>query len=115
DAVGARPTRYTIVNSNGIRMARDPSFCRGLAERDMLVYLQFDGFNPETCRVLRGRPDLYDLKQQALANLAEAGVRVVLVATVVKSLNDHEVGAIVRFGAEHQAVRAVSFQPQFGE
>jgi len=115
DAVRARPINYVIVNSNGLRMARDVDFCRGLAERDMLVYLQFDGFTPETYRVLRGRPDLHELKMRALANLYEAGVRVVLVATVLKGLNDHEVGAIVRFGADHPAVRAVSFQPQFGE
>jgi uncharacterized radical SAM superfamily Fe-S cluster-containing enzyme len=115
DAVRARPISYVIVNSNGLRMARDADFCRGLAERDLLVYLQFDGFTPETYRVLRGRPDLYELKMRALANLYETGVRVVLVATVLKGLNDHEVGEIVRFGAEHPAVRAVSFQPQFGE
>jgi len=115
DAIRARPIRYTIVNSNGIRIARDPSFCEALAERDMLVYLQFDGFTSETYRVLRGRPDLFDLKLRALENLAGAGVRVVLVATVLKGLNDNEVGAIVRFGAEHPAVRAVSFQPQFAE
>ena len=115
DLVRARPIRYVIVNSNGIRMARDPDFCRRLAERDMLVYLQFDGFSPEIYRILRGRPDLYELKRRALANLAKAGVRVVLVATVLKGVNDHEVGAIVRYGAEHPAVRAVSFQPQFGE
>ena len=115
DAVRARPIRYVIVNSNGLRMARDLDFCRGLAERDMLAYLQFDGFSPETYRVLRGRPDLYELKMRALENLSEAGVRVVLVATVLKGLNDHEVGAIVRFGAEHPTVRAVSLQPQFGE
>jgi len=115
DAIRSRPIRYVIVNSNGIRMARDPAFCRGLAERDMLVYLQFDGFSDETYRTLRGRPDLYQLKRQALANLAKAGVRVVLVATVLRGVNDHEIGAIVRYGAEHPAVRAVSFQPQFGE
>lgn len=34
---------------------------------------------------------------------------------MVKDLNDHEVGAIVDFGAHHPAVRAVSLQPQFGE
>jgi hypothetical protein len=42
-------------------------------------------------------------------------VRVVLVATVLGGVNDHEIGRIVRFGAEHPAVRAVSLQPQFGE
>jgi uncharacterized radical SAM superfamily Fe-S cluster-containing enzyme len=115
DAVRGRPIRYLIVNSNGIRMAREPFFCEELGRRDMLVYLQFDGFTEETYRVLRGRPDLLKLKHRALENLDAAGVRVVLVATVLKGLNDHEVGSIVRFGAEHPAVRAVSLQPQFGE
>ena len=58
DVVRARPIRYLIVNSNGIRMARDLDFCRELGRRDLLVYLQFDGFSPETYGVLRGRPDL---------------------------------------------------------
>jgi tetraether lipid synthase len=115
DAVRARPIRYVIVNTNGTRMARDPGFAAAVAERGMLVYLQFDGFEEETYRVLRGRPDLLQDKLRALENLADAGTRVVLAATVVKGLNDHEVGAIVRFGAEHRAVRAVSVQPQFGE
>ena len=38
-----------------------------------------------------------------------------LVGTVLKGVNDDEVGDIVRFGAHHPAVRAVSLQPQFGE
>jgi hypothetical protein len=115
DAVLARPIRYVMVNSNGIRMAREAAFCRELAEREMLVYLQFDGFEPDTYAALRGRADLLELKLRALEHLAEAGVRVVLVATVLGGVNDHEIGRIVRFGAEHPAVRAVSLQPQFGE
>jgi uncharacterized radical SAM superfamily Fe-S cluster-containing enzyme len=115
DELRALPIRYTIVNSNGVRFARHAWFAAQVAERDMLVYLQFDGFSPNTYRVLRGREDLLDVKLEALENLAEAGARVVLVATVLKGVNDHEVGEIVRFGATHRAVRAVSLQPQFGE
>jgi uncharacterized radical SAM superfamily Fe-S cluster-containing enzyme len=36
---------------------------------------------------------------------------VTLVAAVEKGRNEHELGAIVRFGVEHPAVRAVAFQP----
>jgi hypothetical protein len=35
----------------------------------------------------------------------------VLVATIVKGVNDHEIGDILRFGLEHPAVVGVSFQP----
>lgn len=115
DLVAELPVRYLIVNSNGLRFARDPEFAERVAERDLLVYLQFDGFAPATYEALRGRDDLLDTKLRALENLHAAGARVVLVATVVKGVNDHEVGEIVKFGAHHPAVRAVSLQPQFGE
>lgn len=115
DLVRSLPVSYVMVNSNGVRMARDPAFAKEVAERYLLVYLQFDGFSPETYRALRGRPDLLEVKHQALDNLAEAGARVVLVSTVLKGVNDHEVGDLVAFGARHPAVRAVSLQPQFGE
>jgi uncharacterized radical SAM superfamily Fe-S cluster-containing enzyme len=115
DLVAAMPISYLVVNTNGVRIARDAGFARALADRDLLVYLQFDGFTPETYGALRGRSDLLDVKLQALEHLEATGARVVLVATLVKGLNDHEIGEIVRFGAEHPAVRAVSLQPQFGE
>lgn len=115
DLVLAHPVRYVIVNSNGLRIARDARLAQAIADRSMLVYLQFDGFEPATYRALRGQDDLLAVKLRALDHLEHAGARVVLVATVVKGVNDHEVGAVVRFGAEHPAVRAVSLQPQFGE
>lgn len=115
DLVRAHPVSYVIVNSNGIRFARDPELAAALAERDVLVYLQFDGFRPDTYRVLRGRAELAEVKRQALAHLSAAGVRVVLVATVLDGVNLDEVGELVRFGATHPAVRAVSLQPQFAE
>ena len=115
DLVASYPIRYLMVNTNGVRIARDPVLAGAIAERDMLVYLQFDGFTESTYAQLRGRPDLLEVKLAALDNLHAAGARIVLVATVVKGVNDGEVGEVVRFGAEHPAVRAVSLQPQFGE
>ncbi len=113
DELRTMPISYLVVNTNGLRVARDPDFARRLAERDLLVYLQFDGFAPDTYETLRGRRDLLDVKLEALERLEAAGARVVLVATLVKGVNDHEIGDIVRFGAERPGVRAVSLQPQF--
>lgn len=115
DLVQRHPVRYTIVNSNGLRFAREPALAREVADRGCLVYLQFDGFSHDTYRTLRAEESLYDLKLRALDHLTQAGARVVLVATLVKGVNDHEIAEIVRFGAKHPAVRAVSLQPQFGE
>lgn len=115
DHVRTLPIEYVVVNTNGVRFAREPDLAAAVAERGLLVYLQWDGFEPETYATLRGQGHLLGVKQRALEHLAAAGARVVLVATVLKGVNDHEVGAIVDFGARHPAVRAVSLQPQFGE
>ena len=106
--------RHTVVNTNGIRFARDPALCSLAAELNVKVYLQFDGFESGSLEMLRGR-DLVDTKLRALDALEAAGVHVVLVGTIAKGVNDHEIGAIVKLGLDNPAVRAVSFQPQFGE
>ncbi|MBI2972635.1 MAG: radical SAM protein [Armatimonadetes bacterium] len=113
-AVRRRPVRYVMLNTNGLRLARDDEFVRRLADLGVYIYLQFDGLESRTHLALRG-VDLRREKQEALDRLARHGVQAVLAATVVKGINDHEIGAIVRFGLEHPAVRGVAFQPVFLE
>jgi 7,8-dihydro-6-hydroxymethylpterin dimethyltransferase len=102
--------RSVMLNTNGIRLARDPRFAAQLAELRPHVYLQFDGFELETHRAIRGK-DLRADKTGALDACAQQGLTVTLVAAVERGVNEHEVGAIVRFGVGHPAVRAVAFQP----
>jgi len=104
---------YVMLNTNGIRIARDDRFLAGLQRLKPHIYLQFDGFDAETNRVLRGQPDLIDDKLRALDRLAEADVRAVLVAAIERGVNEHEVGRIVEFGLKHPAVFGVNFQPAF--
>jgi uncharacterized radical SAM superfamily Fe-S cluster-containing enzyme len=104
---------YVMLNTNGIRIARDDKFLAGLAGLKPHVYLQFDGFDPETNRILRGRPDLIHDKLRALDRLAEADVRAVLVGAIERGVNEHEIGPIVEFGLRHPAVFGVNFQPAF--
>lgn len=49
--------------------------------------------------------DLRARKRHALDNCAEAGLTVTLAAAVERGMNEAEVGAIVRFGVRHPAVR----------
>ena len=104
---------YVMINTNGIRIARDDRFLEGLARLRPHVYLQFDGFDAQTNTTLRGRPDLIDEKLRALDRLASVDVRVVLVAAIERGVNEHEVGRIVEFGLRHPAVFGVNFQPAF--
>ena len=99
-----------MLNTNGIRLARDPRFAPALAELGVHVYLQFDGLQDSTYRAIRGRA-LAEEKQRALDRCAEAGVSVSLAAAVEREVNEHEIGAIVRMGVAHRAVTGVFFQP----
>ncbi len=99
-----------MINTNGIRLAKDRRFVAELAHLKPDIYLQFDGFELETHMAIRGQ-DLRETKQRALEACAEAGLEVTLVAAIERGVNEDELGAIVRFGVTHPAVRAVAFQP----
>jgi len=99
-----------MLNTNGLRIARDRRFVRDLGRLKPHVYLQFDGFELETHLTIRGK-DLRADKQSALEACAEQGMTVTLVAAIEKGVNEHELGDIVRFAVAHPAVRAIAFQP----
>jgi len=105
--------KYVMLNTNGIRIARDDKFLDALAKTKAHVYLQFDGFEARTNELIRGKADLIDIKLKALDRLAEKDMRVVLVAAVERGINEHEIGRIVEFGLGHPAVFGVNFQPAF--
>jgi 7,8-dihydro-6-hydroxymethylpterin dimethyltransferase len=102
-----------MLNTNGKRIAADDRFLAELAELRPSVYFQFDGFEPETNRILRGEADLLPVKLRALDRLAEAGCSAILVPAIERGVNEHEIGSIVRFGLEHPAVKGINFQPAF--
>ena len=110
----ARQIGYFSVQcaTNGIRFAQDPEFARGAREAGLrLAYLQFDGLGNEKNRH-RAVKNLFDVKLKAIENLHAAGIDVTLVMTVVKSINDDQVGPVIRFAAENiDKINAVSFQP----
>jgi hypothetical protein len=115
DGLAERPITRILLNTNGVRIARDDDLLAYLSARNdrIEVYLQFDGFEEATSRHHRGR-DLRDVKQRAVERLSEAGVFTTLTMTAALGVNDHEIGAVVRFALETPYVGGVSIQPQFG-
>ena len=112
DAARERPIKHLMINTNGVRIARDRDFAARLADYmpGFEVYLQFDSLQGETHQALRGE-DLSRVRQQALAHLNEFGVSTTLVVTLKKGLNDHEIGPIIDFALQQPCVRGVTFQP----
>ncbi|UCE43907.1 MAG: radical SAM protein [Candidatus Bathyarchaeota archaeon] len=105
--------RHVEVNTNGIRLAHSVEYCRGLLEAGMsTLYLQFDGLTPEVYKFTRGK-DLLETKMKAIENCREAGLQsVVLVVTLIRGVNDHQLGDIIRFAVENfDVIRCVNVQP----
>src|SRR5215467_13381931 len=94
----SKPIRHVMLNTNGIRIARDPDFVDELAslKPGFEVYLQFDSLSRGALENIRGA-DLRKIREQALANLEAAGISTTLVCVVKKGLNDAEIGDIVRY------------------
>lgn len=108
----SKPIRHLMLNTNGIRIARDPAFVAELAKLKpgFEVYLQFDSLNPAAHKALRGA-DLTRIRQQALENLNAAGISTTLVATIKKGVNDQEVGTLLTHALTHPCVRGITYQP----
>src|SRR5690242_18872613 len=106
DAVRARPIRHVMINTNGLRIAREPEFVAKLAQnkRGLEVYLQFDSLQRDALVSLRGA-DLRRIRQQALENLERHGLSTTLVATIKRGVNDREIGDIVRHALTWKCVQ----------
>ena len=103
---------YVQLNTNGLRLAREPDYARTLADAGLdIVFLQFDGTREEIYETLRGAP-LLEAKKAAIRACGEARLGVTLVPTVVRGVNDGELGRLVRFACDNiPAVRGIHFQP----
>lgn len=103
---------YVQLNTNGIRLAREPDYVRGLADAGLdIVFLQFDGTRDEIYETLRGAP-LLEIKKEAIRVCGDNRLGVTLVPTVVRGVNDDNLGEIISLARElSPVVRGVHFQP----
>ncbi|HVQ53898.1 MAG TPA: radical SAM protein [Thermoanaerobaculia bacterium] len=110
----ARKLGYFSVQcaTNGIRFAQDESFAKDAAEAGLrFAYLQFDGVGNENNQH-RKVGNLYDVKLRAIENLKKYAVDVTLVVTIVNSVNNDQVGDILKFAIENiDKINTVAFQP----
>jgi uncharacterized radical SAM superfamily Fe-S cluster-containing enzyme len=112
DAAKRRPIRHLMVNTNGLRIAREPAFADHLTQYapGFEVYLQFDSLERDALMALRGA-DLSDIRLQALEALEARNISTTLVVTVKKGLNDAEIPDLIRFALGWRCVRGLTLQP----
>jgi uncharacterized radical SAM superfamily Fe-S cluster-containing enzyme len=97
--------------SNGINLAK-PEFAERTKEAGMhTVYLQFDGLDDKAYTQTRGKP-LSEIKIKAIDNCRKNNIRVVFVPTIVRGVNNHEVGEILKFAIQNvDVISGISYQP----
>ncbi len=98
---------HVQVNTDGIRIFKEPELAIKLRKAGTnTLYLSFDGVSPET------NPKNHWEIPFILEACRKAHLGVVLVPTVIKGYNDHELGDVIRFGLKYNdIVRGVNFQP----
>lgn len=125
---GGEPTIYPRF-FDVLRMAREMGFSHlqiatnGLKFTDLefalqakdaglhTLYLQFDGVCDDVYRRTRGR-SLWEQKLACIENVRKANLKIVFVPTIVKGLNDHQIGDILRLAIENiDCISGISFQP----
>lgn len=108
----AQPIDYIMINTNGLRFAKDDELISTIAlhKHRIEIYFQLDGFNEQTSLALRGE-SLVPQKLRALEKLGEAGVNVTLVATLQGGVNLDQIGPLVRFAADRDWITGLSLQP----
>jgi hypothetical protein len=99
--------KHVQLNTNGIRLANDPTLAKKIRQAGVnTLYLSFDGVTAKT------NPKNHYEAPKAIENCRKAGIGIVLVPTVIKGINDHELGKIVEFASKNiDVIRGVNFQP----
>lgn len=98
---------HVQLNTNGIKISQDLEFTKQIREAGVnTLYLSFDGLDGKSNIKNHWEiPGVFD-------NCRKVGLGVVLVPTVIRGTNDHQVGDILRFGFKNiDVVRSVNFQP----
>lgn len=98
------------LHTNGLRLA-DKDYARRLKEAGVdEVFLQFDGFDDEANKALRGRP-LLKARLATLANLRELGIATSLIVVIARGVNEAQVGETLSFALrpENAFIREVFY------
>ncbi|WP_456473702.1 tetraether lipid synthase Tes [Candidatus Pyrohabitans sp.] len=98
---------HVQLNTNGIKLAEDAALAKAIADAGAgVVYLSFDGVTART------NPKNHRYIPKILSSARSAGMKLVLVPTVIRGVNDHELGEMVEFAFNNlDVVRGLNFQP----
>jgi uncharacterized radical SAM superfamily Fe-S cluster-containing enzyme len=107
---------YVLLNTNGVRIAKDEKFSSELAATfrygKFQLYLQFDGVQEAGQEYLRG-VDLRATRERCIERCAAMKLPITLAMTVTPA-NLPFLWEAIEFGLRRPNIRGISFQPMFG-
>ena len=111
DKALSRPEIVRVsISTNGLTLLRQPELLRRLMERNVVISLQFDGFDDKTYEILRGRSLLRE-KLKILEMLAETDISTSLTVTAAGGVNEDQFGPILEYLFSHRNVVSMMIQP----
>ncbi len=98
---------HVQLNTNGIKFSQDLEFAKKVREAGVnTLYLSFDGTTPKT------NPKNHWEIPKIFENCRKADIGIVLVPTVINTVNYHDIGNILKFSLNNMdIVRGLNLQP----
>ena len=110
ECVSRKEILRVSVSTNGSVLVRDRELLKFLAERRVIVSLQFDGLSDDIYMALRGRPAIEE-KLRLIDWCGELDAPMSLTATVASGVNDNRLAEIAGLLFQHDHILSVMFQP----
>ena len=98
------------ISTNGLALLEKPELLDQLKQRNVVVSLQFDGFDDKAYKILRGR-ELLAEKLSILEKLGEWDISTSLTVTAAGGVNDDQFGRILEYFFAQPNVVSMMIQP----
>lgn len=99
-----------VISTNGLELLENPALVGELAKRNVILSLQFDGFDDRAYGVLRGRK-LLESKIKILELLEENDLTTSLTVTAAAGVNTDQWPQIIDYFFSHPHVVSMTIQP----
>lgn len=106
------PIDQVMLNTNGLELLRGDGLAAALAarRRGLQLFLQLDGLDAESHLALRGA-DLLARKRAVLEVLVRHDLPTNLACTIVRGVNEQQVGELLTLGMNTPQIRGITYQP----
>jgi uncharacterized radical SAM superfamily Fe-S cluster-containing enzyme len=111
DEALSRPEIIRVsISTNGLKLLETPGLLQELHERDVVISLQFDGFDDRPYEILRGRKLLAE-KLRILEMLAHSGGSASMTVTLAGGVNDDQLPRILDYYFAQPHLVSMMIQP----